>query len=35
MISKYEKEILIKETNLFCNWYVKENLKKKRKNFFQ
>ena len=24
----YKKEILIKEANLFCNWYVKKNLSK-------
>ena len=28
IISKYNKEILIKEANLFCNWYVKKNLPK-------
>ncbi len=33
-IPEYKKEILIQETNLFCEWYVKKNLlKKKRKNF--
>ncbi len=27
-ISIYKKEILIKEANLFCDWYVKKNLSK-------
>tara|TARA_B100000579_G_C22715410_1_gene796666 strand:- start:169 stop:1125 length:957 start_codon:yes stop_codon:yes gene_type:complete len=26
IIPKYNKEILIKEANLFCDWYVKKNL---------
>ena len=26
IIPKYDKEILIKEANLFCDWYVKKNL---------
>ena len=25
-IPKYDKEILIKEANLFCDWYLKETL---------
>ncbi len=25
-IPKYEKQILIKEANLFCDWYIKKNL---------
>ncbi len=33
-IPKYDKKILIKETNLFCDWYVKENLKKHDKDKF-
>ena len=28
-IPKYDKKILIKETNLFCDWYIKNNLSKK------
>ena len=28
-IPKYDKEILNKEANLFCNWYVKKELPKK------
>ena len=28
LISKYNKEVLIKEANLFCNWYLKKNLSK-------
>ena len=34
IISKYKKEILIKEANLFCDWYVKRNLIKKNQNAF-
>ncbi len=33
-ISKYKKEILLEEANLFCNWYVKKNLLKKKRNTF-
>ena len=38
IIPKYEKQILIKEANLFCDWYakkciVKKNLKKFKKEF--
>jgi len=33
-IPKYDKKILIKETNLFCDWYVKKNLKKNNKDKF-
>ena len=28
LIPKYEKRILIKEANLFCDWYVKKNFSK-------
>ena len=34
IIPKYTKEILIKEANLFCDWYVKKNLLKKNRNVF-
>lgn len=35
-IPKYEKKILIKEANLFCEWYVKKNLlKHKRRKFIK
>ena len=30
IIPKYEKKILVQETNLFCDWYVKINLQKKK-----
>ena len=30
-IPKYNKEILIKEANLFCDWYVKKKLLKKHR----
>ena len=33
-IPKYHKEILIKEANLFCDWYAKKNLSKSNKNKF-
>ena len=33
-IPKYDKKILIKESNLFCDWYVKKNLSKSRKDKF-
>jgi len=33
-IPKYDKKILIEETNLFCDWYVKKNLKKSNKDKF-
>ena len=33
-IPKYDKKILIKEANLFCDWYVKKNLSKSRKDKF-
>jgi len=33
-IPKYDKKILTKETNLFCDWYVKKNLTKSNKNKF-
>ena len=33
-IPKYDAKILVKEANLFCDWYAKKNLlKKKRKKF--
>ena len=34
IIPKYNKKILAKEANLFCDWYVKKNLSKKNKNKF-
>jgi len=34
LISKYDKKILIKEANLFCDWYVKKHLSKSSKNKF-
>ena len=34
IISKYDKKILIKEANLFCDWYVKNNLTKLKKDKF-
>jgi len=33
-VSKYNKEILIKEANLFCDWYMKKNFSIKNKNLF-
>ncbi len=34
IVPKYEKKILIKEANLFCEWYTKKNLiKTKREKF--
>jgi hypothetical protein len=33
-IPKYDKKILTKEANLFCDWYVKKNLTKSNKNKF-
>ena len=33
-ITKYQKEILIKETNLFCDWYAKDKLTKKKGDMF-
>ena len=33
-IPKYDKKILINEANLFCDWYVKNNLSKLRKKKF-
>ena len=33
-IPKYEKKILINEANLFCEWYVKKKLSKKKSNRF-
>ena len=33
-IPKYDKKILINEANLFCDWYVKNNLSKLRKKEF-
>ena len=34
IVSKYNKEILIKEAYLFCDWYLKKNLPKKDINKF-
>mgnify|MGYP001270562606 CR=1 FL=1 len=33
-IPKYDKKNLIKEANLFCNWYVRKNFKKTNLNKF-
>ena len=33
-IPKYEKKILIKEANLFCDWYIKKNLPRNNQNKF-
>ena len=33
-IPKYTNDILIKEANLFCEWYVKKNLLKNTKEEF-
>ena len=33
-IPKYNKKILIKEANLFCDWYIKKNFSINRKNEF-
>ena len=33
-IPKYEHKILIKEANLFCDWYVKKKLSKTKRNKF-
>ena len=36
IVSKYNKEVLIKEANLFCEWYLKKKLiKNDRKNFIK
>ncbi len=34
IIPKYEKEILFKEANLFCDWYIKYKLSKDKKKYF-
>jgi aminoglycoside/choline kinase family phosphotransferase len=34
IIPKYDKKILIKEANLFCDWYIKSKLLKIKKNKF-
>ncbi len=34
LIPKYEKKILIKEANLFCDWYVKKELSKRESKTF-
>ena len=34
ILPKYEKKTLIEETNLFCDWYVKKNLLKSRRDSF-
>ncbi len=31
LIPKYDNKILIQETNLFCDWYVKKNLSKNKR----
>ncbi len=33
-IPKYDKKILAKEANLFCDWYIKDNLSKSRRKKF-
>ena len=33
-IPKYKNEILIEEANLFCEWYLKKNLSKHKKDIF-
>ena len=33
-VPKYDKKILVKEANLFCDWYVKKNLSKSNANKF-
>ena len=33
-IPKYDKKILIKEANLFCDWYAKKKLSRHKKNKF-
>ena len=34
VISKYNKEVLIKEANLFCEWYLRKKLSKNDRNNF-
>ena len=34
-VPKYDKKILIQEANLFCDWYVKKNLSKEKRYFFE
>ena len=34
IIPKYDKKILIREANLFCDWYVKKKMSKKNKDKF-
>ena len=34
ILPKYDANILIKEANLFCEWYVKKNLSKLKRNKF-
>ena len=34
LIPKYNKKILINETNLFCDWYVKKNFSKSKRDKF-
>ena len=34
IIPKYDKEVLIKEANLFCDWYLKKNLPKNNRTKF-
>ena len=35
IIPEYDKKILIQEANLFCDWYVKKNLSKEKRYFFE
>ena len=34
LIPEYDNKILIKETNLFCDWYVRKNFSKSKKDKF-
>ncbi len=34
-VPKYERKILLKEANLFCEWYIKKNLSKKNRKKFK
>ena len=34
-VPKYDKKILMQEANLFCDWYVKKNLSKEKRYFFE
>ncbi len=35
IIPKYNESILIKEANLFCDWYIKKNIPKKKIKLFE